>query len=627
MELGMAGRGEHSEILSFVGRTVDSELSGNMIDLCPVGALTSKPFRFSARTWELTRRKSISPHCALGSNLVVQIKHDRVLRVLPLENEEINECWLSDKDRFSYEGLNAPSRLTAPMIRHDGKWEAVAWPVALEAVAQGLKRVRDQHGPQAIGALATPHSTFEELYLLGKLVRGIGSGNVDFRLRQSDFGSDGQVPGAPWLGMRISEINSLDRVLVVGSDLRKDHPLIAARLRQGARKGTQVSIVHSVADDWRIALRSKLVVAPSALTDGLLQVVRALAETKRAPVAEWLAQASAQVSVGEPARRIAESLESGQNGAVLLGNFAQHHPQAAELHAIGAEIARLAGARVGFLGEAANSVGGYLAGAVPFAQPAGLNARDMLAQPRKAYLLFNTEVELDCHDGRQALAAMRAAQFVVAMSPFMHKAMEYAHVLLPIAPFTETAGSFVNTEGRLQSFNGVVKPLAETRPGWKVLRVLGNLMGAAGFEFASAEEVRAEALQAGDIQARLSNAAPAVQLSAVSAPPGIQRIGEVTIYRADGIVRRAESLQRTHDAQAPRATMPGSLMQRLGLRDGDHVRVTQGAGEAVLPVVRDDRLPADCVRIPAADPVTAALGAMFGTLALARVSAQQEVTA
>ena len=627
MELGMAGRGEHSEILSFVGRTVDSELSGNMIDLCPVGALTSKPFRFSARTWELTRRKSISPHCALGSNLVVQIKHDRVLRVLPLENEEINECWLSDKDRFSYEGLNAPSRLTAPMIRHDGKWEAVAWPVALEAVAQGLKRVRDQHGPQAIGALATPHSTFEELYLLGKLVRGIGSGNVDFRLRQSDFGSDGQVPGAPWLGMRISEINSLDRVLVVGSDLRKDHPLIAARLRQGARKGTQVSIVHSVADDWRIALRSKLVVAPSALTDGLLQVVRALAETKRAPVAEWLAQASAQVSVGEPARRIAESLESGQNGAVLLGNFAQHHPQAAELHAIGAEIARLAGARVGFLGEAANSVGGYLAGAVPFAQPAGLNARDMLAQPRKAYLLFNTEVELDCHDGRQALAAMQAAQFVVAMSPFMHKAMEYAHVLLPIAPFTETAGSFVNTEGRLQSFNGVVKPLAETRPGWKVLRVLGNLMGAAGFEFASAEEVRAEALQAGDIQARLSNVAPAVQLSALSAPSGIQRIGEVTIYRADGIVRRAESLQRTHDAQAPRATMPGSLMQRLGLRDGDHVRVTQGAGEAVLPVVRDDRLPADCVRIPAADPVTAALGAMFGTLALARVSAQQEVTA
>jgi NADH-quinone oxidoreductase subunit G len=397
-------------------------------------------------------------------------------------------------------------------------------------------------------------------------------------------------------------------------------------LRQAARKGTQISTVHSVADDWLIGLHGKLVAAPSALAAALLQVVKALAEAKQAQVASRLAPTMAPVAVGEPARRIAQSLASGQNGAVFLGNFAQHHPQAAELHALGAEIARLAGARVGFLGEAANSVGGYLAGAVPFAQPAGLNARDMLAQPRKAYLLLNAEVELDCHDGRQARAAMEAAEFVVAMSPYMHKATEYAQVLLPIAPFTETAGSFVNTEGRLQSFNGVVRPLGETRPGWKVLRVLGNLMGAAGFEFASAEEVRAEALKAGDIQARLSNAACELAPTAAATAQAIERIGEVTIYRADSIVRRAESLQRTRDAQSPAAAMSGALMQRLGLREGDRVRVAQGAGEAVLPVARDDQLPADCVRIPAADPATATLGAMFGAVELAQVSTAQEIT-
>ena len=237
MELGMAGRGEHAEILAFVGKTVDSELSGNMIDLCPVGALTSKPFRYSARTWELTRRKSVSPHCGLGSNLVVQVKQDRVMRVLPLENEAINECWLSDKDRFSYDGLNSPERLTRPMIKRDGKWEEIEWSIALEEVVRGLKRVREAHGAQAIGALATPHSTLEELYLLGRLMRGIGSGNVDFRLRQSDFAADAQPAGIPWLGMSIAELSGLDRVLVVGSHLRKDHPLIAARLRQAARKG------------------------------------------------------------------------------------------------------------------------------------------------------------------------------------------------------------------------------------------------------------------------------------------------------------------------------------------------------------------------------------------------------
>jgi NADH-quinone oxidoreductase subunit G len=312
---------------------------------------------------------------------------------------------------------------------------------------------------------------------------------------------------------------------------------------------------------------------------------------------------------------------------VFLGNFAQHHPQFSVLHALAAEIARLTGARLGFLGEAANSVGGYLAGAVPFGPVAGLNARDMLAQPRKGYLLFNAEVELDCHDGRRARLAMDAADFVVALSPFAHRAMEYADVVLPIAPFTETAGSFVNTEGRLQSFNGVVKPLGETRPGWKVLRVLGNLLGIAGFEFASAEEVRTEALKAGEIAARLSNAAPSRKLPATAEAAGVQRIGEVAIYHTDSIVRRAPSLQQTRDAQPPRAWMARSLMDQLKLRDGDSVRVVQGEGEALLQAARDDRLPAECVRIAAGHPATAMLGGLFGSITLEGVSVQERATA
>jgi NADH-quinone oxidoreductase subunit G len=621
MELGMAGRGEHAEILAFVGKTVDSELSGNMIDLCPVGALTSKPFRYSARTWELTRRKSVSPHCGLGSNLIVHVKQDRVMRVLPLENEAINECWLADKDRFSYAGLNSPERLTRPMVRRDGRWEQTEWPIALEEVVRGLRRVRDTHGAQAIGALATPHSTLEELHLLGRLMRGIGSGNVDFRLRQSDFSGDAQPAGIPWLGMSIAELSALDRVLVVGSHLRKDHPLIAARLRQVARKGAHVSVLHCLDDDLLIKLREKAIVAPSALAEALAQVVRAAAQLKQVPPSA--AAQSLGGSLSAVAQRIAESLAAGSSAAVLLGNLAQHHGQAALLHQLAAELAQLTGARLGFLGEAANSVGGFVAGAVPFLEPRGLNASAMLAQPRRAYLLLNAEPELDCGNPRQALAAMQGAELVVAMSPFQHRAFDYAHVLLPIAPFTETSGSFVSTEGRLQSFVGVVRPLGETRPAWKVLRVLGSLLGVPGFELGSAEEVRAAALQGVDVPARLSNVPASVNVAAPLVRDTVQRIAEVPIYFADALVRRSPPLQATADAAAPVAGLPADLMERLGLRSGDLVRVVQDGGEALLPAALDPRVPAGCVRIPAAHLVTADLGGMFGAVELSRVQAAE----
>ena len=623
MELGMIGRGEHAEIITFVGRTVDSELSGNVIDLCPVGALTSKPFRYSARTWELVRRASVSPHCGLGSNLTVQVKQNRVMRVLPRESEQLNECWLSDKDRFSYQGLNSEQRLVRPMIREDGAWREVDWEVALEFTRAGIARVRDAHGADAIGALGTAHSTLEELYLLQKLVRGLGSGTVDFRLRQSDFGVDGPARGVPWLGMKVQELGKLDRVLVVGSTLRKDHPLIASRLRLAAKRTQQVNIVNPIDDDLLMRVANRLIVPPSRMAQALGEVLKAACELKSTPAPAELAS----LEVSDAAKRIAQSLASGENVAILLGNIAEHHPQLRRLRALAQRLAEVLSARTGFLGEAANSVGGYLAGAVPFGgSVAGMNAHAMLTQPRKAYVLLAAEPELDCFDPQAATAAMRSAEFVVAMSAYQHAATEYAHVLLPITPFTEGSGTFVNTEGRVQPFRAVVNPLGDARPGWKVLRVLGSLLELPGFGFDSSEQVRGEALQGVDIAARLDNAISLI----TSAPadfgaPGseLERIGEVPIYQADAIVRRASALQRTRDARPPAAAMNAATLARLGLRVGGTVRISQGSGAVELPVELDDGVPANCVRVASGHPATAALGPMFGPIGASAVAAEE----
>jgi len=623
MELGMAGRGEHAEILSFVGKTVDSELSGNMIDLCPVGALTSKPFRYSARTWELARRKSISPHCGLGSNLVVQVKGNRVMRILPLENEAVNECWLSDKDRFSYQALNSDQRVVRPMIREGGRWREVDWHVALEFVAGRLKALRAAHGAAAIGAIGSPHATLEELFLLGKFTRGLGSGNVDFRLRQSDFSLDGKRRGAPWLGMPVAELNGLKRVLVIGSNLRKDHPLIAARIRQAAKNGLQLAFINAFDDDQLIPVTARAIVAPSAMAGILAEVVKAAATLKGAGVDAALAT----VTPGESASRIANLLCDGEPAAIFLGNFAQHHPRSATLEILAQSLAAIVGARYGVLGEAANSVGGYVAGAVP--SNGGLDAAAMFANPRRGYVLLNVEPEFDCGDGAAALAALSQAQFVVALSPFQTRAVEYAHAILPIAPFTETAGTFVNTEGRVQSFKGVVQPLGETRPAWKVLRVLGNLLDIDGFGYDSAEEVKSEALggTAADVTGKLDNALASGAVPQFAAvPSGFERIGDVPIHFADPIVRRAPALQSTADGEPPRAWMHGATLAALGIVEGDRVRIGQGPAIAVVPPGRDDRVPANGVRIAAGHPSTAGLGALIGNVTVERIAAAAVAT-
>ena len=623
MELGMIGRGEHAEIITFVGKTVDSELSGNVIDLCPVGALTSKPFRYSARTWELTRKSSISPHCGLGSNLTLQVKQNRVMRALPRENEAINECWISDKDRFSYEALNSAQRLARPMLKQNGTWKETDWQTALDFVATELKRISAAHGPKAIGALATPHQTVEELHLLQKIVRGLGSNNVDFRLRQSDFSADGKLAGAPWLGMSIADVSALDRVLVVGATLRKDQPLITHRLRQSSKKSLKINILHSVDDDLLMRVANKAIVAPGALVDTLAQVVKAAAAVKDVAVPTSVSALVAAVTVGDAAQRIAASLSDGKNVAVLLGNFAQHHPQAARLHALAQALAEITGARCGFLGEAANSVGGYVANAVPGNK--GANAQQMTAQPLKAYVLLGVEPELDMHNPRQAIAAMKQAEFVVALSAYQHTATAYAQVLLPIAPFTETAGTFINTEGRAQSFQGVVQPLGETRPAWKVLRVLGNLLGLTGFDHQSADDVRLEALGSDNKNINKNNNLSVTLANALPAASGLQRIAETPIYAADAIARRAPSLQKTRDGQLPLASLNRALADKLGLRDGDSVRVSQGGGDAVVGYLMDDKLPADCIRLAAACVETSALGASSAELTATRVAGQQKV--
>jgi NADH-quinone oxidoreductase subunit G len=477
------------------------------------------------------------------------------MRVLPLENESVNECWISDKDRFSYEALNSDERLTAPMVKKNGQWVETDWQEALDAAVAGLKD---------FGVLASPHSTLEELFLAGKL-----GGPADFRLRHSDFSGDGKRAGIPWLGLSLAELGGLDQVLVVGSFLRKDHPLIAQRLRQAAKKGTKVHVLHSVDDDWLMPIASRKIVPPSELISGL--------------------------------EFFKEKLKTAKNAAILLGNFVQQHPQAAAIHA----AAQAVGVKVGFLGEAANSVGGYVAG---LPAQGGLPA----ALGKKALVLVGMDPALDCAhpvDGR----------FIVNLTSFKS---DVGDVLLPIAPFTETPGTFVNTEGRAQSFHAAVRPAGEARPAWKVLRVLGTMLGKPGFEYETVEQVREACLGGKDIAKLLSNEISGVSGSAQPVS-GIQRVSDVPIYFADPLARRSAPLQKTRDAQAPRAWMNARLMQKLGVQAGGLVLVRQGSNEAGLAAALDDKLPDECVRIAAGHPATAGLGPMFGTVTLEKITSRQ----
>ncbi len=611
-EVGMLNRGEHAEITTFVGRAVESELSGNMIDVCPVGALLSKPFRFNARTWELARRRSVSPHDSVGANLVLQAKMDKVLRVVPFENEEVNECWISDRDRFSYEGLYTEDRLTRPMVRgDDGQWREASWNDAMQTIVAGMNAVREKFGADQLGCIGSATSTTEELALLARLGRALGTENVDFRLRQTDARLDGALAGVPWLGMPLTALNELDRVLVVGSFLRKDHPLMAQRLRQAVKRGAQVSFIDSAADNPLFnAIAGRMTVAPSQLANSLAQVLVAVAKAKETAVPAGLES----VQVSAEAQQIADSLVSGERVAVLLGNMAVNSDQASVIAANAHAIAQASGAKLGFLTAGGNTVGGYLANAVP--GKGGLTAEQMLAQTLRAYLVLNVEPALDSDLGERAVETLKSATFSVALTSYRSAAEQWADVMLPVSPFTETSGTFVNAEGRVQSFKGAAAPVGDTRPAWKVLRVLGNLFQLDGFDDETSESVRDSVMAAG-VESRLSNQ---INLAASVLPEGsgLERVADVPIYRSDALVRRSAPLQQTPASAPPTARMAAATLAQLGLVDGDLVKVRSSQGEVSLPAQLDDTVALNSVRVATAFSETAALGSAFGQLTVER---------
>ncbi|MDV2115394.1 NADH-quinone oxidoreductase subunit NuoG [Alcaligenes faecalis] len=611
-EVGMLNRGEHAEITTFVGRAVESELSGNMIDVCPVGALLSKPFRFNARTWELARRRSVSPHDSVGANLVLQAKMDKVLRVVPFENDEVNECWISDRDRFSYEGLYTEDRLTRPMVRgDDGQWREASWNDAMQTIVAGMNAVREKFGADQLGCIGSATSTTEELALLARLGRALGTENVDFRLRQTDARLDGALAGVPWLGMPLTALNELDRVLVVGSFLRKDHPLMAQRLRQAVKRGAQVSFIDSAADNPLFnAIAGRMTVAPSQLANSLAQVLVAVAKVKDSAVPAGLEG----VQVSAEAQQIADSLVSGERVAILLGNMAVNSDQASVIAANANAIAQASGAKLGFLTAGGNTVGGYLANAVP--GKGGLTAEQMLAQTLRAYLVLNVEPALDSDLGERAVETLQSATFSVALTSYRSAAEQWADVMLPVSPFTETSGTFVNAEGRVQSFKGAAAPVGDTRPAWKVLRVLGNLFQLDGFDDETSESVRDSVMAAG-VESRLSNQIN-LAASVLPAASGLERVADVPIYRSDALVRRSAPLQETPASAAPTARMAAATLTQLGLADGDLVKVRSSQGEVSLPAQLDDTVALNSVRVATAFSETAALGSAFGQLTVER---------
>jgi NADH-quinone oxidoreductase subunit G len=607
MELGMVNRGEHSEITTFAGQTIDSELSGNMIDICPVGALTSKPFRYAARTWELGRKRSVSPHDSLGTNTTIQTKSNKVMRVVALENEAINECWISDRDRFAYEGLNSTDRVTTPMVKQGGQWLETDWQSAMDYVAHSLKTISSESGPEAVAALAHPISSIEELYLLQKMIRGLGSNQVETRLRQTDVKGSAS---APWLGMPISKLSELDRVLVIGSFLRKEQPLIAARLRTAAKRGLHVSRIDAGGDDWLIPVTS-IAATPSAWISTLSEVALAVAKAKSVTAPAG----TPNLPVSPTAQKIADSLLSGTSTSVLLGSAAIAHPQASDLHLLAQFIAEQTAATLGFLPVGGNAVGASLINAN------GVGVESILSGDRRAVILMNIEPDADLPNPTQARAALAKANTVIALSAYKSAdLLEVADVILPISTFTETVSTFVNAEARTQTIQPAVKPLGDSRPAWKVLRVLGGLLNLDGFLYNMPEEILGEALGE-NYCTKLSNQSTATSLSNGNVTPsaGLERLSDVGIYAGDQIVRRSSALQLTRDAKHGNQVGLGQvLFNELGLKEGDAVRVTQGSQSVDLPATLETNLAKGAVRISAGTMASAQLGSMFGPVTVGK---------
>jgi NADH-quinone oxidoreductase subunit G len=543
----------------------------------------------------------------LGANTTVQTKDNKVMRVVALENEAINECWISDRDRFSYEGLNSADRVTTPMVKQGGQWLETDWQSALDYVAHSLKTIVAQSGPESIGALAHPISSAEELHLLQKMVRSLGSHQVETRLRQTDVQA---APSAPWLGMPIAKLSELDRALIIGSFLRKDQPIIAARIRTAAKRGLQVMRIDAGGDDWLIP-NAPITAAPSAWLNSLSEVALAVAKAKSLTAPAGIAN----LPVSPAAQKIADGLISGSAKTVLLGSAAIAHPHASDLHVLAQFIAEQTGATLGFLPVGGNAVGAALVNAN------GAGVESVLSGDRKAVLLVNIEPDADLPNPAQARAALAKANTVIALSAYKSAdLLEVADVILPISAFTETVATFVNAEGRAQTIQPSVKPLGDSRPAWKVLRALGSLLDLDGFLFNLPEEVLGEALDE-SYCTRLSNKTTINTITHGSSTPtsGLERIADVNIYAGDQIVRRSSALQLTRDAKrGNQAGLNSILFAELGLKEGEAVRVSQGGQSVDMPATLEVNLAPGAVRISAGTLASAKLGSMNGPITVAK---------
>ena len=624
MELGATGRGENMEIGTYIEKSLESELSGNVIDVCPVGALTSKPFRFKARAWELQQAATLAPHDCVGSNLFAHTRRGEVMRMVPRENEQINEVWLSDRDRFSYEGLSSDERLTTPLVKVDGEWQSVDWETALQTSVEGIRAVIAAHGADQMGVLVSPAATVEEMLLTQAVARGAGINNIDHRLRQSDFSDQDTAPPCPTLGQPIEALEHINAALLIGSNPRKDQPIIGHRLRKAAVNGAQVMFINPVDYEFLFDVHAKAIVPPSQMVATLAAVAACFPD---AAVSDAVKAAVSAASPDATHRAMAQSLQDADKATVLLGNVATAHPQFSLLKALAAAIAAASGAVLGVMTDGANGAGGWLTGVLPHRGPAGsaieaagLDASAMLAEPRKGYLLFGVEAACDCANPAQAEKALEAADFVVCAGAFASEAMKLqADVLLPVAAFTETSGTYINTEGHWQSFAGVASPTGDSRPGWKVMRVLGNQFGLDGFEQQSSEEIR-DALQQQLGKVSLDNRQAAGVVAQAATSDGLERIGDVAINAVDALVRRAPALQATADAVVSELVrLNAGQAEKSGVRDGYTVTVTQGDASATMDVGISERVPDGCLWIQSGTQAAATLGAAFGPVSIERV--------
>ena len=619
-ELGATGRGENMRIGTYIAKSVDSELSGNVIDLCPVGALTAKPSRFTARSWELNQFPSVSPHDSVGSNLFVHVDNEEVRRVVPRENEAVNETWISDRDRFSYEGLYTDDRVTSPMLRVDGELVPVDWPTALAETAKALGESVEQHGADSIAALGSATATIEEQYLLQKLMRALGSNNVDHRLTQTDFNDQKRAPVMPWLGMSLEDLEQASAGLLIGSNVRKEQPLAALRLRKASLNGANISFINPRVYPMNFDPQYNIGASPRDMLLHALAVAVAC-DCKE----EVVNRIASQVTVTDVHREIAKQLKESDKSVVLLGNSSVMHPNYSDLRAIASCIAQATGATLGYLPEGGNTAGAWLAGCVPHrsaggvkTEHTGLNAAEMLNAPLKTIVLMGVEPRYEQINAARARKLLKDTTMVIISTHLSRHAVEHANIVLPSAAFTETAGTFVNATGAWQMFNGTAAPPGEGRPAWKILRVLGNQLKLEGFDYESAEDVRDELKSlCRDIRLDNSYTLDNIELpSSYDTGAGLLRCGDLPAYKSDMLVRRARSLQKTADAQQSCVVLNSSDMSALNLTENAVVNAEQNGDTVMLKVKQDDGVPQGCAWLPMGSMDLAGFGCLFEPVTL-----------